>query len=86
MMTMFCVDVQEVYEVKKKKRRCCWEKGWCSPLLDFDITIHHSYKRLVVAIKKLQMATNTLAQVAWNFVNDGLASFYKKYLAFNHLI
>jgi hypothetical protein len=33
-------------------------------ILDFDINIHHSYKPLVVAIRKFQMATNTLAQVA----------------------
>jgi cyclin T len=32
--------------------------------LDFDIDIHHSYKPLVVAIRKFQVATNTFAQVA----------------------
>ncbi len=32
--------------------------------LDFDINIHHPYKPLVVAIRKFQVATNTLAQVA----------------------
>ncbi len=40
-------------------------------ILDFDISIHHSYKPLVVAIIKFQVATNTLAQVVWNFVNNG---------------
>jgi hypothetical protein len=40
-------------------------------ILDFDINIHHSYKPLVVAIRKFQVATNTFAQVIWNFVNDG---------------
>ncbi|MCO5590821.1 hypothetical protein L7F22_044796 [Adiantum nelumboides] len=40
--------------------------------LGFDLNIHHPYKPLVTAIKKLRVAQNSLAQVAWNFVNDGL--------------
>lgn len=39
--------------------------------LGFDLNIHHPYKPLVAAIKKFKVAQNTLAQVAWNFVNDG---------------
>ncbi|CAM6101310.1 unnamed protein product [Calypogeia fissa] len=40
--------------------------------LGFDLNIAHPYKPLVAAIKKLKVAQNALAQVAWNFVNDGL--------------
>ncbi|KAK4766694.1 hypothetical protein SAY87_008336 [Trapa incisa] len=40
--------------------------------LSFDLNIYHPYKPLVEAIKKFKVAQNTLAQVAWNFVNDGL--------------
>jgi cyclin T len=39
--------------------------------LDFDINIHHPYKPQVVAIRKFQVATNTIAHVAWNFMNNG---------------
>ncbi|KAL8524329.1 hypothetical protein ACS0TY_014057 [Phlomoides rotata] len=40
--------------------------------LGFDLNMHHPYKPLVEAIKKFKVAQNALAQVAWNFVNDGL--------------
>lgn len=40
--------------------------------LGFDLNVHHPYKPLVEAIKKFKVAQNSLAQVAWNFVNDGL--------------
>ncbi|KAJ7525610.1 hypothetical protein O6H91_17G058700 [Diphasiastrum complanatum] len=40
--------------------------------LGFDLNIHHPYKPLVTAIKKYKVAQHALAQVAWNFVNDGL--------------
>lgn len=39
--------------------------------LGFDLNIHHPYKPLVAAIKRFK-AQKTLAQVAWNFVNDSL--------------
>uniref|UniRef100_A0ACD6A1A9 Uncharacterized protein n=1 Tax=Avena sativa TaxID=4498 RepID=A0ACD6A1A9_AVESA len=41
--------------------------------LGFDMNVHHPYKPLVEAIKKFKVAQNALAQVAWNFVNDGYA-------------
>ena len=41
--------------------------------LGFDLNIHHPYKPLVAAIKKFKVAKSALAQVAWNFVNDGYA-------------
>ncbi len=68
-MTMMCVDVQNVYEVKREK--VLLGERLVLTTLDFDINIQHSYKPLVVAIKKFQVATNTLAQIIWNFVNDG---------------
>ncbi|XP_044509746.1 cyclin-T1-3-like isoform X5 [Mangifera indica] len=40
--------------------------------LGFDLNVHHPYKPLVEAIKKFKVAQNALAQVGWNFVNDGL--------------
>ncbi|EPS71979.1 hypothetical protein M569_02776, partial [Genlisea aurea] len=40
--------------------------------LGFDLNLVHPYKPLVEAIKKFNVAKNALAQVAWNFVNDGL--------------
>ncbi|KAL1321176.1 hypothetical protein HN51_065902 [Arachis hypogaea] len=40
--------------------------------LAFDLNVQHPYKPLVEAIKKFNVAKNALAQVAWNFVNDGL--------------
>ncbi|GAU51165.1 hypothetical protein TSUD_98690 [Trifolium subterraneum] len=40
--------------------------------LGFDFNVNHPYKPLVEAIKKFRVAQNALAQVAWNFVNDGL--------------
>ncbi|CAI9763734.1 unnamed protein product [Fraxinus pennsylvanica] len=40
--------------------------------LAFDLNVLHPYKPLVEAIKKFKVAQNALAQVAWNFVNDGL--------------
>lgn len=43
--------------------------------LGFDLNVHHPYKPLVEAIKKFAVAQNALAQVAWNFVNDGYGVF-----------
>ncbi|GJN26605.1 hypothetical protein PR202_gb14549 [Eleusine coracana subsp. coracana] len=40
--------------------------------LGFDLNVYHPYKPLVEAIKRFKVAQNALAQVAWNFVNDGL--------------
>ncbi|KAG6480528.1 cyclin-T1-3-like [Zingiber officinale] len=40
--------------------------------LGFSLNVLHPYKPLVEAIKKFKIAQNALAQVAWNFVNDGL--------------
>ncbi|AQK45345.1 Cyclin-T1-5 [Zea mays] len=40
--------------------------------LGFDLNVNHPYKPLVEAIKIFKVAQNALAQVAWNFVNDGV--------------
>ncbi|XP_024540063.1 cyclin-T1-3 [Selaginella moellendorffii] len=40
--------------------------------LGFDLNVHHPYRPLVAAIKKFNVSQHALAQVAWNFVNDGL--------------
>jgi cyclin T len=70
MMTMMYVDVRDVYEVKKEK--VLLGKRLTLTTLDFDINIHHPYKPLVVVIRKFEVTTNnTLAQVTWNFLNDG---------------
>lgn len=40
--------------------------------LAFDFKVQHPYKYLVSAIKIFKVEKSSLAQVAWNFVNDGL--------------
>ncbi|CAN1221563.1 CYCT1-5 [Linum grandiflorum] len=60
----------EVYE-QQKELILVAEKVVLSTL-GYDFNVHHPYKPLVEAIKKFQVAQNALAQVAWNFVNDGL--------------
>jgi cyclin T len=69
MTIAMCVDLQDVCEIEKEK--VLLGKKLMFITLDFDINIHHPYKTLVVAIRKFQAPTNTLAQVEWNFVNDG---------------
>ncbi|CAN1809140.1 CYCT1-5 [Linum perenne] len=63
-------DRREVYE-QQKELILVAEKVVLSTLA-YDFNVHHPYKPLVEAIKKFQVAQNALAQVAWNFVNDGL--------------
>jgi len=70
MMTMMSRDVQDVYVLHRKEKVLLGERPMFTTL-DFDTNIHNPYKPLVVAIKKFQVITNTLAQVAWNFVNHG---------------
>jgi len=69
---MMCVDVQDVYEAEKEK--VLRGERLVLMTLGFDLNIHHPYKPLVAAtkkFKKFKVATNTLAEVAWKFVNDG---------------
>ncbi|MCO5572841.1 hypothetical protein L7F22_026600 [Adiantum nelumboides] len=40
--------------------------------LGFDLNVIHPYKRLVTAVKRLKFTEKSLAQVAWNFLNDTL--------------
>ncbi|KAJ7948931.1 Cyclin T1 [Quillaja saponaria] len=64
------IKQKEVYE-QQKELILLGERAVLATLA-FDFNVHHPYKPLVEAIKKFQVAQNALAQVAWNFVNDGL--------------
>lgn len=61
--------MQEVYE--QQKELILMGERVVLATLGFDLNVHHPYKPLVEAIKKFGVAQNALAQVAWNFVNDG---------------
>lgn len=60
---------QEVYE--QQKELILLGERVVLTTLGFDLNVHHPYRPLVEAIKKFRVAQNALAQVAWNFVNDG---------------
>ncbi|KAL7154316.1 hypothetical protein ABFS83_04G226300 [Erythranthe nasuta] len=64
------IKQKEVYE-QQKELILIGEKMVLATLA-FDLNVLHPYKPLVEAIKKFKVAQNALAQVAWNFVNDGL--------------
>ncbi|KAG6573442.1 Cyclin-T1-5, partial [Cucurbita argyrosperma subsp. sororia] len=64
------IKQKEVYE--QQKELILLGERVVLATLAFDLNIHHPYKPLVEAIKKFKVAQNALAQVAWNFVNDGL--------------
>ncbi|VFQ61446.1 unnamed protein product [Cuscuta campestris] len=64
------IKQREVYE--QQKELILMGERVVLATLGFDLNVHHPYKPLVEAIKKFKVAQNALAQVAWNFVNDGL--------------
>ncbi|PIN10088.1 CDK9 kinase-activating protein cyclin T [Handroanthus impetiginosus] len=64
------IKQKEVYE--QQKELILLGERVVLTTLGFDLNVHHPYKPLVEAIKKFKVAQNALAQVAWNFVNDGL--------------
>ncbi|XP_078179947.1 cyclin-T1-3-like isoform X2 [Carex rostrata] len=64
------IKQREVYE--QQKELILIGERLVLATLAFDLNVHHPYKPLVEAIKKFHVAQNALAQVAWNFVNDGL--------------
>lgn len=66
--------MQEVYE--QQKELILLGERVVLATLGFDLNVLHPYKPLVEAIKKFKVAQNALAQVAWNFVNDGYDVFY----------
>lgn len=68
--TFACI-IQEVYE--QQKELILVGERVVLATLGFDLNVQHPYKPLVEAIKKFKVAQNALAQVAWNFVNDGYA-------------
>ncbi|CAI5520491.1 unnamed protein product, partial [Closterium sp. Naga37s-1] len=47
-------------------------EGLVLATLGFDLNVAHAYKPLVAAVKRFKVAQQALAQVAWNFINDGL--------------
>jgi len=61
--------MQEVYE-QQKELILLGERVVLSTL-GFDFDVQEPYGPLIAAIKKFNVANNALAQVAWNFVNDG---------------
>ncbi|KAL2923811.1 Cyclin-T1-5 [Bienertia sinuspersici] len=63
-------DRRDVYE--QQKELILLGERVVLATLGFDLNVQHPYKPLVEAIKKFKVAQNALAQVAWNFVNDGL--------------
>ncbi|OIV96016.1 hypothetical protein TanjilG_27120 [Lupinus angustifolius] len=64
------IKQKEVYE-QQKELILLGERDVLATL-GFALNIQHPYKPLVEAIKKFNVSKNALAQVAWNFVNDGL--------------
>ncbi|PIN11841.1 CDK9 kinase-activating protein cyclin T [Handroanthus impetiginosus] len=64
------IKQKEVYE--QQKELILLGERVVLTTLGFDLNVNHPYKPLVEAIKKFKVAQNALAQVAWNFVNDGL--------------
>ncbi|CAK8561376.1 unnamed protein product [Lathyrus sativus] len=64
------IKQKEVYELQKEL--VLLAERVVLATLGFDFNMQHPYKPLVEAIKKFKVAQHALAQVAWNFVNDGL--------------
>ncbi|XP_028759322.1 cyclin-T1-3-like [Neltuma alba] len=64
------IKQKEVYE--QQKELILLSERSVLATLGFDLNVQHPYKPLVEAIKKFDVAKSALAQVAWNFVNDGL--------------
>lgn len=64
------IKQKEVYE--QQKELILLGERVVLTTLGFDLNVQHPYKPLVDSIKKFKVAQNALAQVAWNFVNDGL--------------
>ncbi|KAH9295006.1 hypothetical protein KI387_038594, partial [Taxus chinensis] len=64
------IKQKECYE--KQKELVLMAERVVLATLGFDLNVQHPYKYLVTAIKIFKVAQTSLAQVAWNFVNDGL--------------
>jgi cyclin T len=64
------IKQKEVYE--HQKEQILIGERIVLATLAFDLNLHHPYKPLVEAIKRFKVEKHALAQVAWNFVNDGL--------------
>ncbi len=63
-----------LYDDLCRYSKCLWSKEK-EGVIGRKASVHHIglwyYKPLVVAIKKYHLATNTLASIAWKFLNDG---------------
>ncbi|KAK9725708.1 hypothetical protein RND81_05G163900 [Saponaria officinalis] len=64
------IKQKEVYE--EQKELILIAERVVLATIGFDMNVLYPYKPLVEGIKKFKVAQHTLAQVAWNFVNDGL--------------
>jgi len=65
--------LQEIYD--KQKELILLGERVVLVTLGFDLNIPHAYRPLVEAIRRFNIDNKSpLAQVAWNFVNDGYAS------------
>lgn len=67
-------NFQDVYDAEKE--RVLLGERLVLTTLGFDLNIHHPYKPLATAVSKfptdrLGVSNPQLAQVAWNFLNDG---------------
>ncbi|GAU37834.1 hypothetical protein TSUD_56940 [Trifolium subterraneum] len=70
-MQPFDLGAVEVYE--QQEELILLAQKLVLATLGFDLNVHHPYKPLVEAIEKFKVAQNApLAQIAKNFVNDGL--------------
>ncbi|KAI5069446.1 hypothetical protein GOP47_0015747 [Adiantum capillus-veneris] len=64
------IKQKEVYE--HEKEQVLLAENVVLQTLGFELNVIHPYKRLVAAVKKLKVTEKSLAQVAWNFLNDAL--------------
>ncbi|RHN48013.1 putative cyclin [Medicago truncatula] len=64
------IKQKEVYE--QQKELILLGERVVLATLGFDFDVQEPYGPLIAAIKKFNVANNALAQVAWNFLNDGL--------------
>jgi len=64
--------IKQKHVFEAEKERVLLGEWLVLTTLGFDFNVHHPYKPLGATLRKLGMAKHPLAQVAWNFVNDGL--------------
>lgn len=62
--------IREIYD--KQKDLIVTGERLLLTTIAFDLNIEHPYKKLVAALKELDITHKELVKVAWNFVNDWL--------------